>query len=170
MHDAFDIVHGCMTTVHAYTNTQVLLDVEDSDARRSRAAALNIIPSSTGAARVIDKVLPELSGKIGALALRVPVAKGSIIDFVFQAKRSISVDAMHEACAAAARGPMHGVLGVTTTPIVSSDVYGEPHSVLIDQLLTNVHGEIGQIFGWYDNEWGYSMRLKDFLLLCAAIV
>ena len=166
MHDAFGIVNGFMTSIHAYTNTQVLLDVEDGDLRRSRAAALNIIPTTTGAARLIGEVIPELDGRIGAKAIRVPVGKGSLINFVFQAETAVSVDAINQACTAAAQGPMAGVMTLTEDPVVSSDVCGDPHSVVVDTLLTNVHGSMAQVFGWYDNEWGYSMRVKDFL--CAA--
>lgn len=162
--DSFGIVRGCMTTTHAYTNSQVLLDVEAKDLRFSRAAALNIIPTSTGASKMLSKILPHLAGKISAIAIRVPVGKVSLIDLVFEAKKDLSVEAIHAAFVAASHAGMKNILALTMEPLVSSDFSGDPHSVVIDTLLTNVNGPMGQVFGWYDNEWGYSMRMKDFLL------
>lgn len=164
LHENFRIQQSFMTTVHAYTNSQVLLDVETSDLRRSRAAGLNIIPTSTGAMKVAVKVLPELDGKLDAVALRVPVAKVSLIDLVFQAEKQLSVTAINDAFVQAQNGAMHGIVGLTMEPLVSSDFSGDPRSVVIDGLSTRICGKMmGKIFGWYDNEWGYSARLKDFL-------
>lgn len=163
IHDAFGIERGCMTTTHAYTNSQVLLDVDAKDLRFSRAAALNIIPSTTGASKMIDKIIPELSGKISAIAMRVPVGKVSLIDLVFESKKELSVSALHDAFKHAAETRMKNIVSLTMEPLVSSDFSGNDHSVIIDGLLTNVNGTMGQVFGWYDNEWGYSMRMVDFL-------
>ena len=165
LHDAFSITEGYMTTVHAYTNTQVLLDVEkDSDLRRSRAAALNIIPTSTGAAQMVGSIMPELKGKIEGMAMRVPVAKVSIIDFSFLAQKKFTVQTINEAFIAAGNGRMKGIMGFTDEELVSSDFAGTHYSVVIDGLLTATVGNLGKVYGWYDNEWGYCERLKDFLL------
>ncbi len=161
--DAFGIVRGCMTTTHAYTNSQVLLDVEAKDLRFSRAAALNIIPAGTGAAKMIAKVLPHLGDKVSAVAIRVPVGKVSLIDLVFEVQKDLSVDKIHDAFKKAAQSKMKNIAQLTMEPLVSSDFSGDPHSVIIDGLLTTTKGTMGQVFGWYDNEWGYSMRMKDFL-------
>jgi glyceraldehyde 3-phosphate dehydrogenase len=161
--DVFGIVRGCMTTIHAYTNTQVLLDVEAKDLRFSRAAALNIIPSSTGAADMLEKILPHLGDKVSAKSIRVPVGKVSLIDLVFEAKKELSVDVIHDAFKRAAQSKMKNIVALTMEPLVSSDFSGDPHSVIIDGLLTHTKGTMGQVFGWYDNEWGYSVRMKDFL-------
>jgi glyceraldehyde 3-phosphate dehydrogenase len=163
INDAFGIERGCMTTTHAYTNSQVLLDVDAKDLRFSRAAALNIIPSTTGASKMIDKIIPELSGKISAIAMRVPVGKVSLIDLVFESKAIFSVAALHDAFKHAAQTRMKNIVSFTMEPLVSCDYSGNDHSVIIDGLLTNVNGSMGQVFGWYDNEWGYSMRMVDFL-------
>lgn len=165
--DAFGIVRGCMTTVHAYTNSQVLLDVEAKDLRFSRAAALNIIPASTGASAMVEKVLPHLGNKVSAKAIRVPVGKVSLIDLVFEAQKELSVEAIHDAFKKSAQGKMKNIVELTMEPLVSSDFGGDPHSVIIDGLLTTTNGTMGQLFGWYDNEWGYSMRMKDFLVYVA---
>lgn len=167
LHDAFIIEHGMMTTVHAYTNTQPILDsCSDHDVRRARAAALNIVPTSTGASGMIEKIFPDLAGRISGTALRVPVGKVSLIDFAFNAGKQISVDAIHNAIRHASHGPMKGIVDVTTEPLVSSDYYGNSHSVVVDALMTQACGSMGKVFGWYDNEWGYSERLKDFLTQC----
>lgn len=162
--DAFGIVRGFMTTTHAYTNSQVLLDVDAKDLRFSRAAALNIIPAPTGASKMLGKVLPHLAGKVSAMAVRVPVGKVSLIDLVFEAQDQLSVEKIHDAFTQASQTGMKNILALTMEPLVSSDFGGDPHSVVIDGLLTNVNGSMGQVFGWYDNEWGYSERMKDFLL------
>lgn len=165
LHDTFTIERCFMTTVHAYTNTQVLLDVEDGDLRRSRAAALNIIPTTTGAMKMMGKIIPELVGCVEAMAIRVPVAKVSLIDLTFMAKKPLTVKAMNDAFTTAANGPLKNILALTMEPLVSSDFNGDEHSVVIDGLLTTMCGDkMGKVFGWYDNEWGYSARLKDFLL------
>ena len=164
INDAFGITRGCMTTIHAYTNSQVLLDVDAKDLRFSRAAALNIIPTTTGAAKMLAKVIPELADKVSAKAIRVPVGKVSLIDLVFEAKKDISVEAIHKAFIAASNAGMKNILALTMEPLVSSDFGGNDNSVIIDGLLTSTNGTMGQVFGWYDNEWGYSMRLRDFLL------
>jgi len=165
--ESFGIVSGSMTTIHAYTNTQVLIDVGCKDARRSRAAVINIIPTGTGAANLIGKILPQLQGKVTATAVRVPVSKVSLIDLVFTAKNPITVQDINDACKKAQSGRLAGVMSVTSEPLVSSDFSGDSHSVIIDSLLTQVADTTGQLFGWYDNEWGYSERLKDFLIKCA---
>ena len=164
--DAFGIVRGCMTTTHAYTNSQVLLDVDAKDLRFSRAAALNIIPSSTGASKMLDKILPHLANKVSAVAIRVPVGKVSLIDLVFEAQDQLSVEKIHAAFTHASQKDMKNILALIMEPLVSSDFSGDAHSVIIDGLLTHTNGSMGQVFGWYDNEWGYSMRMKDFLVLC----
>jgi glyceraldehyde 3-phosphate dehydrogenase len=161
--DACGIVRGFMTTTHAYTNTQVLLDVEAKDLRFSRAAALNIIPASSGASTMLGKIFPHLDKKISVMAMRVPIGKVSLIDFVFEAHKELSVEAIHHAFMHAATTRMKNILSLTMEPLVSSDFSGNNHSVIIDGLLTNVNGSMGQVFGWYDNEWGYSMRMRDFL-------
>jgi len=168
--DAFGIERGFMTTTHAYTNSQVLLDVDAKDLRFSRAAALNIIPATSGASKMLGKIFPHLDTKISVIAMRVPVGKVSLIDFVFEAKKDISVDAIHTACMQASRTHMKNILALTMEPLVSSDFSGNDHSVIIDGLLTTVNGTMGQVFGWYDNEWGYSMRMKDFLAYSSDLV
>ncbi len=162
--DAFGITRGFMTTTHAYTNSQVLLDVDAKDLRFSRAAALNIIPATSGASSMLSKVLPHLKDKIYVKAMRVPIGKVSLFDFVFEAKKDLSVDAIHDAFIQVSQKKMKNILALTMEPLVSSDFSGNDHSVIIDGLLTNVNGTMGQVFGWYDNEWGYSMRMKDFLV------
>jgi len=164
LNDTFSVRAGCMTTIHAYTNTQVLLDVEDSDERRSRAAALNMVPSSTGATRVIGEVLPELAGRVSGVAVRVPIAKVSLIDLVVDVATSTKPEAVNDSLRAASLERMKGVLEVCVEPLVSTDFYGDDHSVIVDALLTKAHDNMIQLFGWYDNEWGYSVRVKDFLL------
>ena len=161
--DTFGIVRGFMTTTHAYTNSQVLLDVDAKDLRFSRAAALNIIPATSGASKMLGKIFPHLDTKISVVAMRIPVAKVSLIDFVFEAQKNISIEAIHTAFTQASHGAMKNILALTMEPLVSSDFSGNDHSVIIDGLLTTVNGTMGHVFGWYDNEWGYSMRMKDFL-------
>jgi len=165
LHDEFTIERCFMTTVHAYTNTQVLLDVEGEDLRRSRAAAVNIIPTTTGAMQVMGKVIPDLMGCVEAVAIRVPVTKGSLIDLSFLTKKPLHIDAINAAFIAASQGHMKGILGITMEPLVSSDFNGDSRSCIIDGLLTTTCGmNMGKAFGWYDNEWGYSCRLKSFLM------
>lgn len=164
LHAEFGIDRGAMTTIHAYTNSQVLLDVEGSDIRSSRAAALNIIPTSSGVGKMIGKIVPDLEGKITVTSVRVPVAKVSLIDFSFNAQKKLSISAIHDTFIGVSQYQMHGIVGFTILPLVSSDYSGDSRSVIIDGLLTQVNGNMAKVFGWYDNEWGYSTRLKDFLV------
>jgi len=159
--DTFGLKQGFMTTCHAYTNDQRILDLPHSDLRRARAAALSIIPTSTGAARAIGEVLPHLKGKLDGMALRVPVPNGSVVDLVAQLDATPSVDEVNAAIKAAADGPMKGILGYNEDPIVSRDVIGDSHSSLFDAPLTMVNGNQVKIISWYDNEWGYSCRVVD---------
>jgi len=163
LHDAFTIEQGFMTTIHAYTNDQRILDLPHTDLRRARAAAINLIPTSTGAARAIGLVLPDLKGKIDGVAIRAPVPTGSIVDFVVRVGRETSVDEVNEAFRAAAAGPLAGILAYSDDPIVSTDVQGDPHSSIFDSELTMVNGTQVKVFSWYDNEWGYSCRLVDLV-------
>ena len=161
--EAFGIERGLMTTVHAYTADQNLQDGPHSDLRRARAAALNIIPTSTGAAKALGLVVPELIGKLDGYALRVPVPTGSITDLTIEASRNVTVAEVNAAYKAASEsGPFKGFLSYTEDPIVSSDIQGDPHSCIFDSGLTKVIGNQVKIAGWYDNEWGYSNRLVDF--------
>ncbi len=157
LHQRFGIVKGVMTTVHAYTNDQRVLDAPHRDPRRARAAALNIIPTSTGAAKAIGLVFPELQGKISAIAIRVPVPDASIVDFAAVVERETSVEEVN----AAFKEAQNKYLGVTEDPVVSSDIIGDKHSVVVDLSLTQVQGNLVKVFGWYDNEWGYSERVID---------
>jgi glyceraldehyde 3-phosphate dehydrogenase len=166
--DAFGIEHGLMTTVHAYTADQNLQDGPHSDLRRARAAALSIIPTSTGAAKAIGLVLPELKGKLDGFALRVPVPVGSITDLTVTASREVSVDEVKAAYKEAADGPLKGILKYVSDPIVSADIVGDPHSSLFDAELTRVIGNQVKLSSWYDNEWGYSSRLVDLTDYVAA--
>ena len=154
-----------MTTIHSYTNNQTLLDVDRSDIRRARAAALNIIPTTTGALKVVSEVLPELAGKMDGCSLRVPVATVSLIDLAFVAEKSITAQNLRDICSQAAQADLAGIMDVTEEELVSSDFSQNRHSVIIDQKLTQAVGSLGKIFGWYDNERGYSCRLKDFLVM-----
>ena len=166
--DAFGIENGLMTTVHAYTADQNLQDGPHSDLRRARAAALSIIPTSTGAAKAIGLVLPELKGKLDGFALRVPVPVGSITDLTVTSSRAVSVDEVLAAYREAADGPMKGILKYVDEPIVSADIVGDPHSSLFDAELTRVIGNQVKLSSWYDNEWGYSNRLVDLTDYVAA--
>jgi glyceraldehyde 3-phosphate dehydrogenase len=163
--DSFGIRKGLMTTIHAYTNDQVILDFPHKDLRRARAAAQNIIPTTTGAAKATALVLPELKGKLDGLAMRVPVVDGSVTDLVVQLDREVTVDEVNAAYRAAADGPLKGYLHYTTDPIVSSDIVGTPYSCTFDSLLTMAFGDQVKVVGWYDNEWGYSNRLADLAAL-----
>ena len=164
--DAFGVQHGFMTTVHAYTGDQSLVDGPHSDMRRARAAAVNIVPTSTGAARATGLVLQAMSGLLDGTALRVPVPDGSIIDFVAVLNAEPDKDRINAAfAAAAAEGPLSGVLEYSDAPLVSSDIVGSPASCVFDSGLTMAHGNLAKVFGWYDNEWGYSNRLADLVLL-----
>jgi glyceraldehyde 3-phosphate dehydrogenase len=162
--DTFGIERGLMTTVHAYTNDQRLADVPHKDLRRSRAAAENIIPTTTGAARAVGKVLPQLKGKLDGMAARVPVADGSIVDLVVQLKKKVSKDDVNGAVKSAATGAMKNVVEYSTVPLVSSDIIGNPHSSIFDSLLTHTLGDNAvRVVSWYDNEWGYSNRCVDLI-------
>ena len=163
--DNFGIVKGLMTTIHAYTNDQVILDFMHKDLRRARAAAQNIIPTTTGAARATALVLPELKGKLDGMAMRVPVVDGSITDLVVQVGREVTVDEVNAAYRAAADGPLKGYLHYTSDAIVSSDIVGTPYSCTFDSELTMTFGDQVKVLGWYDNEWGYSSRLVNVTAL-----
>ncbi len=164
LHDTFGVKRGTMTTVHAYTNDQKILDFPHKDLRRARAAAVSIIPSSTGAAKAIGLVLPELAGKLDGFAMRVPVPDGSVVDLVVETDKPATKDAINAAFEAAANGPLKGVLQYTTTPLVSVDIIGNPHSSIVDGLLTMVINEtLVKVVAWYDNEWGYSNRVVDLV-------
>jgi len=164
LNDEFGIEKGFMSTIHGYTSTQKILDRADKDLRRARAAALNIILTSTGAAKAIKEVLPELDGKLDAMAFRVPVPDVSLIDLVVNLGRDTSVDEVNDAFKAASEGPMKGILGYSDEPLVSTDYIHSPYSSIIDSLETRVNGNMAKVLSWYDNEWGYSSRLVDLAL------
>jgi len=170
LHEAFGLERGYLTTVHAYTNDQNVLDAPHKDARRARAAGVNIIPTSTGAAKAVGLVLPELAGRLDGVALRVPVVDGSISDLTLELGTEVTVEQVNAAVAqASAVGqPMHGIIRYTEAPIVSTDIVGEPASCVFDASLTQAHGRLVKVFGWYDNEWGYTNRLIDLTKQMAA--
>jgi glyceraldehyde 3-phosphate dehydrogenase len=162
--DLAGIESGFMTTIHAYTNDQQILDLPHKDLRRARAAAVNVIPTSTGAAKAIGLVLPHLKGKVDGVAVRVPVPTGSLTDLVVTVGRSVTADEVNDAYrSAAASGPLAGLLQFSQDPLVSTDIVGNPHSCVFDSLMTMSHGSTVKVFGWYDNEWGYSCRLVDLV-------
>ena len=163
LHENFGIVRGFMTTVHAYTNDQVILDFPHKDLRRARAAATNIIPTSTGAAKAIGLVLPELKGKLDGYALRVPVPTGSITDLTVELAKETGAAEVNAAMKKAAEGPLKGILRYTEDPIVSTDIVTDPHSSIFDAGITKVIGNQAKVASWYDNEWGYSNRLVDLM-------
>ncbi len=163
INDAFGIENGFMTTIHAYTNDQRVADMIHSDLRRARAAAANIIPTSTGAAKAIGKVIPELAGKLDGFAIRVPVPVGSIVDLVVNVKKDVTKESVNAAVKAAAEGHMKGILVYCDEPIVSSDVINNPASSIFDALSTMVIGKTIKVLSWYDNEWGYSNRSVDIM-------
>ena len=165
LHENFGIVRGLMTTVHAYTSDQRLIDApHGGDLRRSRNAATNIVPTSTGAAKAIGQVLPELSGKLDGLAMRVPVADGSVVDLTVELSRDVTVAEINAAMARAAQGPLFGILEYCLDPIVSSDIVGNTHSSIFDAALTQViGGRLVKVISWYDNEWGYSTRIEELI-------
>ncbi|MDE0823490.1 MAG: type I glyceraldehyde-3-phosphate dehydrogenase [Dehalococcoidia bacterium] len=168
LHDAFGVEHGLMSTIHSYTNDQAILDQRHGDMRRARAAAENIIPTSTGAARAVGLVLPELNGKLNGVAFRVPTSTGSITDFTAQVSRDVTAEEINEAYQKAAEGSMKGILEYNDEPLVSSDYKGNPHSCIIDGLSTMVMANrMVKVMGWYDNEWGYSCRTTDLAALIA---
>lgn len=161
--DAFGIERGLMTTIHAYTNDQSILDFPHKDLRRARAAALNMIPTSTGAAKAIGLVLPHLKGKLDGYAMRVPVPTGSATDLTVEIKKPATKEEINAVVKAAAEGPLKGILVYTEDPIVSTDIVTDPASCIFDASLTNVNGNMVKVLGWYDNEWGYSNRLVDLV-------
>ena len=163
LHDEFKIVRGLMTTIHAYTNDQVILDFPHKDLRRARAAALSIIPSSTGAAKAISLVLPDLKGKLDGFAMRVPVPTGSATDLTVELAKEVSAEQINAAMKKAAEGALKGYLTYTEDPIVSADIVTDPSSCIFDAGLTKAIGSTVKVVGWYDNEWGYSNRLVDLI-------
>lgn len=164
LHDSFGVVRGLMTTIHGYTNDQRLLDFPHSDLRRARTAAQNSIPTSTGAAKAIGLVIPDLDGKLAGMAVRVPVPDGSLTDLTVVVSKAVTVETINAAMKAAADGPMNGILEYTEDPIVSSDIIGNSHSCIFDSALTMVLDErMVKVIGWYDNEWGYSCRVVDLI-------
>jgi glyceraldehyde 3-phosphate dehydrogenase len=163
LHELGGIESGFMTTIHAYTNDQVILDFPHKDLRRARAAAINLIPTSTGAAKAIGLVLPELKGKVDGIAVRAPVATGSLTDLVVQLGRETTAEEVNAAYQHAADGPLAGLLQYSEDPIVSTDINGNSYSCIFDSPLTMAHGRTVKVFGWYDNEWGYSCRLVDLI-------
>jgi len=170
LQDSFGIVQGLMTTVHSYTNDQAVLDIphRKGDLRRARAAALNIIPSSTGAAKALSEVIPALKGKFDGLALRVPTMDVSIVDLTLTTEKSVTKDSIHAAMKAAAEGPLKGILAYVEEPLVSSDFIGDPHSSCFDATQTLVLGDkFAKVFSWYDNEWGFSNRMVELSELVA---
>ncbi|WNO70270.1 type I glyceraldehyde-3-phosphate dehydrogenase [Streptomyces sp. AM8-1-1] len=165
LHEAFGISKGLMTTIHGYTNDQALLDGPHKDLRRGRSAALSIIPTTTGAARAVALVLPQLDGALDGIAVRVPVEDGSLTDITLVLERPATTQEINQAFADAADGALRGILRVSTVPIVSRDVIGDPASCVFDPALTQTHGDLVKVFGWYDNEWGYTNRLLDLTTL-----
>ena len=166
LHDNFGIVQGVMTTVHAYTNDQRLADVPHRDLRRSRAATENIIPTSTGAAKAVGKVLPQLAGRLDGMAMRVPVPDGSLVDLVVELEKPAGIEQINQAMRRASRGPMRTVLQFSEEPLVSSDIIGNPHSSVFDAEGTEMLGDrFAKVVAWYDNEWGYSNRVVDLIEL-----
>jgi glyceraldehyde 3-phosphate dehydrogenase len=161
LHELGGIESGFMTTIHAYTNDQVILDFPHKDFRRARAAAINLIPTTTGAAKAIGIVMPDLHGKVDGISVRAPVATGSLTDLVVSLGRETAVDEVNAAFRSAASGPLEGILQYSEDPIVSTDINGNAYSCIFDSPLTMVHGSTVKVFGWYDNEWGYSCRLVD---------
>ncbi|WP_305046156.1 type I glyceraldehyde-3-phosphate dehydrogenase [Geoalkalibacter sp.] len=169
MDEVFGIEKGMMTTIHAYTNDQRILDLPHSDLRRARAAAMSMIPTTTGAAKAVSEVLPQLKGKLDGLAIRVPVPNASLVDLVFVSKKSTSIAEVNAALKAAAEGPLKGILVYCEEPLVSRDFNGNPASSSVDALSTNViDGNLVKVMSWYDNEWGYSCRVLDLTRLIAA--
>jgi glyceraldehyde 3-phosphate dehydrogenase len=163
--DTFGIEQALMTTIHSYTNDQRILDAPHKDLRRARNAASNIIPTSTGAAQAVGKVLPQLDGIFNGSSLRVPTQTGSISDITALLKREVAASDINAALEAAANGPLKGIVKYTTDPIVLADIVGDPHSGIVDSLLTKVQGRLAKVFVWYDNEWGYSNRMVDVIAI-----
>jgi glyceraldehyde 3-phosphate dehydrogenase len=168
LNDSFGIERGIMTTIHAYTGDQRLQDAPHKDLRRARAAALNMIPTKTGAAQAVALVIPDLKGKFDGLAVRVPTPTGSLTDLTFESSKPVTVEDVKAAVKAAAEGPLKGILAYTEDPIVSTDIQGDPHSSIFDATETKVIGNLVKVLSWYDNEWGYSNRLVDLTELVAS--
>jgi glyceraldehyde 3-phosphate dehydrogenase len=168
LHEQFGIVRGWMTTIHSYTNDQQLLDLPHKDLRRARAAALSMIPTTTGAASAVGEVLPELKGKLDGIAMRVPTANVSVVDLVAQLSKKVTAEDVNNAFRAAAAGPLKGILAVEDAPLVSIDFRGNPNSSIVDSAYTKVmDGDFVKVMSWYDNEWGYSSRCVDLAILLA---
>jgi glyceraldehyde 3-phosphate dehydrogenase len=168
LHDTFGVEKGSMTTIHSYTNDQSILDAPHKDLRRARAAAINMIPTSTGAAKAIGLVLPELKGKLDGYAMRVPTPDVSVTDLVCTTTKNTTTEEVNQALKAAAEGPLKGILAYTTDPVVSTDMLRNPNSSIIDAQLTKViGGNLVKVVSWYDNEWGYSNRVVDLCLFLA---
>jgi glyceraldehyde 3-phosphate dehydrogenase len=168
LHDAFTIEQGFMTTIHAYTNDQQILDLPHKDLRRARAAAINLIPTSTGAARAIGLVMPDLKGKVDGISVRAPVPTGSITDLVVRVGRDVTIDEVNDAYREAADGALDGIMRYANDPLVSTDIVHSQYSCIVDSQLTMANGQMVKAFGWYDNEWGYSCRLVDVVAKIAA--
>src|SRR5271165_1438761 len=168
LQDTFGIVSGIMTTIHSYTNDQVILDFPHKDLRRARAAALSMIPTSTGAAKALKLVIPELAGKLDGFAIRVPTPNVSVVDLTFVSEKPITVESINTAMKTASEGPLKGILGYDTNQLVSSDYKGNPLSSIVDAPLTKVVGNSVKVLSWYDNEWGYSNRIVDLISFLVA--
>jgi glyceraldehyde 3-phosphate dehydrogenase len=169
LQDCFGIVHGAMTTIHSYTNDQKLLDLPHKDLRRARAAAISMIPTSTGAAKALHLVIPELKGKLDGYAMRVPTPNVSVVDLTVTTEKPATVEAINRAMRGAAEGPMRGILQYTDEELVSVDFRGNPHSAILDSGYTRVvAGNCAKVLAWYDNEWGYSCRCRDLIKFMAA--
>jgi glyceraldehyde 3-phosphate dehydrogenase len=164
LHEKFGIVSGIMTTIHSYTNDQVILDFPHKDLRRARAAAINMIPSSTGAAKALKLVIPEMDGKLDGFAIRIPTPNVSVVDLTFIAEKPVTAKTVNEALQAASEGELKGILGYETSELVSSDFKGDARSSIVDSPLTKIVGQSVKVISWYDNEWGYSNRVKDLIL------
>jgi len=165
LNDTFGIVSGIMTTIHSYTNDQVILDFPHKDMRRGRAAALSMIPTSTGAAKALHLVVPELKGKLDGFAVRVPTPNVSVVDLTFTSEKPVTKESINQALKAASEGPMKGILAYETAELVSSDFKGNPYSSIVDSPLTKTVGtNMAKVISWYDNEWGYSNRVRDLVL------
>ncbi len=167
--DRFGIRHGMMTTVHSYTNDQQLLDLPHKDLRRARAASLSMVPTSTGAAKALHLVIPQLKGKLDGMAIRVPTPNVSLVDLTVETERDCDLSSVNQAFREAAQGPMKGILQYSEAPIVSIDLKGNPHSAIVDAPLTTVmEGRMVKVIAWYDNEWAYSCRVRDLVKLVAS--
>lgn len=170
LHDAFTVKQGLMNTIHSYTNDQRILDLDQSDMRRARAAALNIIPTTTGAAKAVVQVIPELEGRLDGFALRVPTPTVSVVDFTCEVGEEVTVEAVNDAFVAAAQGQLNGILGCSSEELVSTDFRGDTRSSIVDLPSTQVSGNLVKVLSWYDNEWGYACRIADLTVRVAQTV